>query len=52
VASVAARVLRTDGDCSTAVQVAGQSTDDAFTDTEALSVEVRQAAAAISARLS
>lgn len=50
-ASVAAPVLGADGTCTTAVQVAGPSDSDAFVDLRALAVEVRQAAAALSARL-
>lgn len=49
--SVAAPVIGTDGACTTAVQVAGPSSSDALADTRALAVEVRQAAAALSARL-
>jgi DNA-binding IclR family transcriptional regulator len=50
-ASIAAPVIRQDGCCTTAVQVAGQSNGAAFQDPVALSVEVRQAAAALAARL-
>ncbi|PSL00001.1 transcriptional regulator [Murinocardiopsis flavida] len=50
-ASVAAPVAGPGGSCDTAVQVAGPSTAPAFEDREALSVEVRQAAMALSARL-
>jgi DNA-binding IclR family transcriptional regulator len=49
--SVAAPVLGADGECHTAVQVAGPSGHGGFEDREALSVEVRQAAAALAARL-
>jgi DNA-binding IclR family transcriptional regulator len=49
--SVAAPVLRQDGSCIAAVQVAGPSGDEAFRDKTALAVEVRQAAAALAARL-
>lgn len=51
-ASIAAPVIGRDGRCTCAVQVAGPSNDEAFQDWQALSVEVRQAAAALSARLS
>lgn len=50
-ASLAAPVLLADGTCSTAVQVAGPSTDPIFNDMATLSVEVRQAASALGARL-
>jgi DNA-binding IclR family transcriptional regulator len=50
-ASVAAGVLTGDGTCETAIQVAGPSTDSRFTDLQGLSVEVRQAAAALASRL-
>ncbi len=49
--SIAAPVIGTDGVCTTAVQVAGPSSSAALEDTRALAVEVRQAAAALSARL-
>ncbi|KRF03276.1 hypothetical protein ASG88_22290 [Nocardioides sp. Soil777] len=49
--SAAAPVIVQDGRCIAAVQVAGPSTDDAFSDSASLGVEVRQAAAALAARL-
>lgn len=49
--SAAAPVITEDGTCIAAVQVAGPSTDEAFKDAAALGVEVRQAAAALAARL-
>lgn len=50
-ASVGTPVLRPDGTCLAAVQVAGPSTDPAFADLNGLSVEVRQAASALAGRL-
>jgi IclR family acetate operon transcriptional repressor len=49
--SVTAPVLGSDQRCTTAVQVSGHSNDEAFRDPVALSVEVRQAAAALTTRL-
>ena len=49
--SVAAPVIDANGRCTSAVQIAGPSSDAAFQDREALSVEVRQAASALAARL-
>jgi IclR family acetate operon transcriptional repressor len=51
-ASVAAPVFSPGDRCTTAIQVAGPAAVDAFVDPAALSVEVRQAAAALAARLS
>lgn len=50
-ASVAAPVVQADGRCIAAIQVAGPSSYPAFENPDTLSVEVRQAAAALSARL-
>jgi DNA-binding IclR family transcriptional regulator len=50
-ASVAAPVMSADGRCDSAVQVAGPSGDPQFDNLAALSVEVRQAAAALATRL-
>ena len=50
-ASLASPVLLADGTCSAAVQIAGPSTDPVFDDMTALSLEVRQAASALAARL-
>jgi IclR family acetate operon transcriptional repressor len=49
--SVAAPVFNADGQCIAIVQVAGPASDPAFTDRSSLGVEVRQAAAALAARL-
>jgi DNA-binding IclR family transcriptional regulator len=49
--SIAAPVIGRERWCTTAVQVAGQSNDAAFRDSQALSVEVRQAAAALATRV-
>lgn len=49
--SVAAPVISNDGRCLAAVQVAGPTSNDAFRDTQHLSLEVRQAASALAARL-
>lgn len=50
-ASVAAPVVLPGGGCHAAIQVAGPSRNPAFEDTEALGLEVRQAASALAARL-
>lgn len=50
-ASLAAPVVSPDGSCNVAVQVSGTSSDAAFSAIDQLSVEVRQAASALAARL-
>lgn len=50
-ASIAAPIHGTGATCTTAIQVAGPSSDPTLQEPETLSIEVRQAAAALSSRL-
>ena len=50
-ASIAAPVADSVGSCTCAIQVAGPTSDPAFANPETLSIDVRQAAAALAARL-